>query len=64
MPGATRPFLLSSAAYYRQHRTFEAPQVDGVAFRKHWRPRTKHDRLLIDGCISWFEWRITGEPGW
>jgi len=46
--------------FYRQHHEVEAPQVDEKAFRPAWRVRTQLDKLLLDGLISPYEWRIAG----
>jgi hypothetical protein len=47
-------------AFYRQHHQVEAPEVSDRAFRPGWRVRTQLDRLLLDGQITGFEWRIAG----
>jgi hypothetical protein len=46
--------------FYRQHHEVEAPEVNERAFRPAWRVRTQLDRLLLDGLITGFEWRVAG----
>jgi hypothetical protein len=55
-------FVSSNAPnrFFRQHHEVEDPQVDEKAFRPAWRIRAQLDRLLYEGKITGFEWRVAG----
>jgi hypothetical protein len=49
--------MTEPSAFYKQHVALDAPQIDSRAFRPFWRVRTGLDALLLDGAISYIEWR-------
>ncbi|HEY2528078.1 MAG TPA: hypothetical protein VGJ20_09055 [Xanthobacteraceae bacterium] len=49
--------MAEPSAFFRQHHAVEPPAIDALAFRPFWRVRTRLDQLLIDGAISFPEWR-------
>jgi hypothetical protein len=53
-------FISSNAptSFFRQHHEVEAPEVSERAFRPAWRVRTRLDRLLFEGAITPWEFRI------
>lgn len=55
------PFLTSPSPHLRQHAHFDAPQIDGEAFRPYWWRRAPIDCLLESRAISPWQWRIAVE---
>lgn len=43
--------------FYQQHHAIDPPAIDAQSFRPYWRLRTRLDQLLLDGAISYPEWR-------
>jgi hypothetical protein len=64
MPADRTPYPTPPGApsrYLRQHVTLDEPQIDNTMFMAAWRVRTRVDRLLRDGLITPYAWRIAGE---
>lgn len=49
--------MTEPSKFFTQHHAVEAPVIDDVEFRQHWRVCTRLDQLFHDRAISFAEWR-------